>query len=235
MGDHGKLGHGNVEDQLSLCPIHSLRGVVISEVAAGTHHTLTLSNAGTVYSFGRGENGRLGHGDECDLYCPRAIDALAGERIHAVAAGAHQSLALSEKGVLFSFGFGFAGRLGHGDETDCPTPRAIQAFARVRIQAIAAGDYHSVVLSDEGLVYSFGRGEHGVLGHGDSANQLLPRVVERLRGRHVGVIGAGCKDTFAGFAEKGAPSFRWGGKVPISSASCLPTTIPLLALKCHSS
>ena len=38
--------------------------VTISDIAVGYEHILALSSDGDIYSWGRGKNGRLGHGDQ---------------------------------------------------------------------------------------------------------------------------------------------------------------------------
>ena len=71
------------------------------------------------------------------------------------------------------------------------TPRLVEALQDVRISAVAAGDEHSLVLS-EGKVYSFGSAGHGELGHGNAAAQLtMPCVVAGLQGVRVRMITAG--------------------------------------------
>lgn len=40
--------------------VDSMRGVTVTAVACGAHHTLCLSDEGQIYSWGRGANGRLG-------------------------------------------------------------------------------------------------------------------------------------------------------------------------------
>ena len=61
-------------------------------------------------------------------------------------------------------------------------PRVIEALRGVRVVAVAAGCGHSLVLTDGGTVLSFGQGEDGKLGHGDQEDQLVPKVIEALRG-----------------------------------------------------
>ena len=39
---------------------------------------------------------------------------------------------------------------------------------------------HSLALTVEGALFSFGCGVHGQLGHGDTANQLQPKPVAAL-------------------------------------------------------
>ena len=76
-GGNGRLGHGDMADRLAPRRIEALRGVRIAAVSAGSAHSLALTDAGEVYSFGAGANGRLGHGrDRADQHSPRRIEAL---------------------------------------------------------------------------------------------------------------------------------------------------------------
>lgn len=47
-----------------------------------------------------------------------------------------------------------------------------------RIVQIAAGSEHSATVTDDGQVCTWGWGEHGQLGLGDTSDQSLPRVVD---------------------------------------------------------
>ena len=49
-----------------------------AQLAAGSHHSLLLTQRGDVISFGKGTTGALGHGDRSDVTEPKPIMALAG-------------------------------------------------------------------------------------------------------------------------------------------------------------
>ena len=54
-----------------------------------------------------------------------------------------------------------------------------KAFAGQRVVAVSAGFTHSIALTADGAVFTWGKGERGCLGHGeDLSNQLLPKKVE---------------------------------------------------------
>ena len=58
----------------------------------------------------------------------------------------------------------------------------IEALRGVRVVAIAAGGSHSMVLTDEGKVFSFGMGRiYGQLGHGDRKDRLVPKAIAGLQ------------------------------------------------------
>lgn len=71
------------------------------QVSAGSAHTLVLSQDGrTVWSFGSGDNGKLGHGDTNRVYKPKVIESLSGNYIRKVVAGSQFSLALTSTGSV---------------------------------------------------------------------------------------------------------------------------------------
>lgn len=47
------------------------------EVSAGMHHSAALSASGVLFTWGRGSDGRLGHGGISHEYKPRAVKACA--------------------------------------------------------------------------------------------------------------------------------------------------------------
>ncbi len=60
----------------------------------------------SVYSFGQGAFGQLGHGEEDDQTKPKLINELraASTKIKMLACGARHSAALSDNGVLYTWG-----------------------------------------------------------------------------------------------------------------------------------
>ena len=56
---------------------------------------------------------------------------------------------------------------------------------------IACGCYHSVILSDNYEVFTFGRGNHGQLGHGNIFESHLPKQVAGLKNKKAIKIAAG--------------------------------------------
>ena len=198
-GDQGVLGHGNEKDQLlpKLITLESwnMMGTRIHAVSAGGSHSLLICESGGVYSFGYGENGQLGHGDTNNQLVPTRIApaALNGERARAVSAGPAASFVLTDSGSAYSFGHGYAGRLGHGNERNLCTPKQIAAFIGRRVTSISSGGAHSLALTDDGHVYAFGEGGDGRLGVADKRRiQLLaPRRIPLFLGETVVDVSAG--------------------------------------------
>ena len=59
------------------------------------------------------------------------------------------------------------------------SPESPEAFAGQRVVAVSAGGSHSLAITADAAVFTWGQGEYGGLGHGeDLSNQLLPKKVE---------------------------------------------------------
>ena len=207
----GLLGHGDGVTQFNT-PIRlpsPLGGERAVSMAAGGLHSLTLTADGAVWSWGNGASGKLGHGDGQNQWQPKKIDALTGQRVIAVSAGTLHSLALTADGAVWSWGNGGPGQLGHGDTQNQLLPKKIEAFADQRVLAVSAGMSHSLAVTADGVVWSWGWGYFGRLGHGDLQNQLLPKKVEAFAGQRVIAMSAGAYHSLALTADGAV--WSWGG------------------------
>jgi len=146
-----------------------------STIAAGREHTLILSENGDVYGFGRGQKGQNGFQSEYyNIESPTLINSL--PKIISIAAAGNHSLALSEDGYVYSFGSGYNGAIGLGDEEDSFTATKIEELSN--IVSISTALNHSLALDINGSVYSFG----GLaLGHGEKEEKYFsPKKIESL-------------------------------------------------------
>ena len=64
----------------------------------------------------------------------------------------------------------------------CDRPRIIEPLRGKEIVDVACGGAHSAVITAAGELYVWGKGRYGRLGHGDSDDQLKPKLVEALMG-----------------------------------------------------
>ena len=80
-------------------------GVSIEHASIGPSHALLVASDGSVYSFGAGAGGALGHGeDEEDKPTATKLDALTGVRIVTATAGWMHSLVAADDGAVYEFG-----------------------------------------------------------------------------------------------------------------------------------
>ncbi|XP_045892497.1 probable E3 ubiquitin-protein ligase HERC4 [Micropterus dolomieu] len=96
-GTYGQLGHNSFSDELRPRLVAELWGAKVTKIACGRHHTLVLTNSKRVYSFGCGEQGQLGHGEESHSSVPLPVqlqqDTTNGPIIRNIYAGGNCSFA----------------------------------------------------------------------------------------------------------------------------------------------
>ena len=79
-------------------------------MSCGEHHTVCVTDDGSVYSWGRGKLGALGHGSTEDLTMPKRIEVLSNAvKVHC---GTDYTIVMDNKGKLYSFGDNSYGQLG---------------------------------------------------------------------------------------------------------------------------
>ena len=104
-------------------------------------------------------------------------------RVKQAACGKKHTLLLMEGGFIMSFGVGFFGQLGHGDDYCHSTPKLIEALNPKQIGAeaclVSAGGNHSAVLFENGHLFMFGLNKNsqcGISARCDSV--LIPSLLE---------------------------------------------------------
>lgn len=151
-------------------------------------HVINKTAQGRLLVWGDGPNGELGLGRSLmSLSHPTVINSLRGVCITQIAVGASHVLAITGDGILYSWGEGKGGRLGHKDFNSRNSPEKVVFFESFYVEQVAAGDAHSAVLTTnrKGLprteqikrAVTFGRGAHGRLGNGKNRNVCTPVVV----------------------------------------------------------
>jgi len=116
------------------------------QVVAGKNYALFPRADGTVYFWGSSGS----------VYTYGAAMRVSGiEDIVAIAAGAYHSLALKADGTVWAWGANDRGQLGNGTYSDrCDVPAQVAGLSGVR--AIAAGEYHSLAVKNDGTVWGWG-------------------------------------------------------------------------------
>ena len=77
-GASGQLGHGDAQNQLLPKKIEAFAGQRVVAVSAAERHSLALTAADALWSWGGGLYGKLGHGDQQNQLLPKKIEAFPG-------------------------------------------------------------------------------------------------------------------------------------------------------------
>uniref|UniRef100_A0A8C2ZJW9 Inhibitor of Bruton tyrosine kinase n=1 Tax=Cyclopterus lumpus TaxID=8103 RepID=A0A8C2ZJW9_CYCLU len=161
-----------------------------------THVVFKNTDPTEVYTWGNNTNFSLGHGNQESRHHPELVDVFArtGVYIKQVVLCKFHSVFLSQKGRVFTCGHGLGGRLGHGDEQTYLVPRMVEGLMSHHCSQVAAAKDHTVVLTEEGYVYTFGLNTFHQLGLAPPpASAHVPKQVfsKTLKGRTVIGVAAG--------------------------------------------
>ncbi|XP_053109609.1 E3 ISG15--protein ligase HERC5-like [Hemicordylus capensis] len=197
----GKLSEHSMEsrrDKSKPRLLKELGGRRIIQIACGDHHSMALSKGGELFTWGQNGHGQLGVGrNMSSIQEPQQVRVLEGIPLAKIAAGAAHSMALSLSGTVCSWGKNAYGQLGLGDTIDRDSPTYVTALEHKKTVFISCGGEHTVVLSKDGLVCTFGAGSCGQLGHNSTRNELFPRLVAELFGARVSQVACGRWHTLA--------------------------------------
>lgn len=152
-----------------------------------------------------------------DMYMPvTLLDHFTRLKVKTVACGDSFSLALTERGEVYSWGIGQNGSLGLGDTVlESAKPKKVEfmyprmtvfmdnrpsMINRVNIIAVECGQSHCLALTDTGSIFSWGCGLNGRLGHGDEIGSSFPEQIRAIS--HLNVVTIACGDAHSACITK---------------------------------
>jgi len=150
-------------------PLTNLTGITGPTISAGGDTGFAILPDGTLWAWGGNIDGQLGDGSYIDRSNPvRILD-----NIVTISAGGDHSMAIDGSGDLWTWGLNSHGQLGDGSATDRNTPMFIPVLEDAEVTAVAAGENHSLVLTNHCL-FSWGANSFGQLGDGSFADSRAP-------------------------------------------------------------
>ncbi|XP_022841811.1 ultraviolet-B receptor UVR8-like [Olea europaea var. sylvestris] len=179
-GRYGNLGLGDRIDRLIPEKVSSVEHEKIILVACGWRHTISVSSSGSVYTYGWSKYGQLGHGDFEDHLIPHKLEALHEHCICQISGGWRHTMALTTDGELYGWGWNKFGQLGVGDNSDHCSPIPVKFPDDQKVVHVSCGWRHTLAVTDRHNVFSWGRGTNGQLGHGDSLDRNVPKIIDAL-------------------------------------------------------
>ncbi|XP_055628778.1 serine/threonine-protein kinase Nek8 [Toxorhynchites rutilus septentrionalis] len=149
----------------------------IRQIATSGAHFVAVMYDGSVYSWGEGDTGQLGHNAlETWRHYPTRIDTIRKYTVVGAATGTDFTIFWTDLGVVLSCGDNSHGCLGHGNTVSLLVPKIIDELNNIKIVQVACGTHHVAALSDEGDLYTWGSSAKGALGLG---KQMLTSSVPR--------------------------------------------------------
>uniref|UniRef100_F6QRU7 X-linked retinitis pigmentosa GTPase regulator n=1 Tax=Ornithorhynchus anatinus TaxID=9258 RepID=F6QRU7_ORNAN len=193
-GDNSEGQIGLASESNVCVPCRVVIGKPVSWVSCGYYHSALVTTDGELYTFGEPENGKLGLSSEQlkNHRIPQLVPGISG-KVNQVACGGGHTVALTEEDV-YTFGLGEFGQLGLGTcifETS--VPKVVEHLRKQKIHYVACGENHTALISDTGLMYTFGDGRHGKLGLGEEnfTNQFIPTLCSNFLRFSVHLVACG--------------------------------------------
>jgi alpha-tubulin suppressor-like RCC1 family protein len=186
LGTSGQLGDGTVIARSS--PVTVVGGITNwSQISAGGLHSLGITEEGILYAWGSNIGtssqaaGQLGDGTVIARSSP--VTVVGGiTNWSAISAGAGFSLGVTETGIAYAWGYNsatfgsFRGMLG--DDTTINRSSPVTVVGGItNWNAVSAGSFHSLGLTDTGVLYAWGVGTDGQLGDGTVIARSSPVTV----------------------------------------------------------
>ena len=160
----------------------------IVQIAAGDSISAGLTSEGLVYTWGtfRDSKGVIGFDSKSVMQeMPTLMESLKNEKIVEIAAGANHMIAITKDSRLFTWGCGEQGQLGRRilerHKTNALAPSNITPGKRRKqnqLEKVACGSYHSLAISSEKELYSWGLNNYGQLGQDSTEETNRPVLAE---------------------------------------------------------
>jgi len=174
--EYGILGIGRNSEKTYKPELNQYLNDII-DICCGYLHSLALTIDGEVYAWGYNKDGQIGNGKNSEYesqLMPYHVKGFDGQKVKAISCGSWHSMALTDRGNVFSWGYNNFGQLGIGSVESCNSPKLITL--KMTIQKISCGRSHSLLLSSDEEIHVFGSNNRKQLGtEVENKKQLTPK------------------------------------------------------------
>ena len=193
-----------------------------------------------IYAWGDDEMGQLGVGgtknqdsDDPNLRHVCTIPKICSFNIKilSISCGFNHSALLSYSGYLYTMGSNEYGKLGVGVDKSYKKniPCLVYDLQDYFITNISCGWYHTAAVSEEGKLFTWGRGKLGVLGLGNEESYPVPQEVTYFTETNTKVSSVSCGMCHMGVIANSSKMYLWGcnqygqlGNESVDKCSYLP-------------
>jgi alpha-tubulin suppressor-like RCC1 family protein len=203
----GQLGIGNRTNQSRPVEVKSLYGKEVIGIAAGDKHSMAFAPR-DLYSWGWNGCRQLGFDSDGDVTTPRMLEDFQNMlNPLSVSCGVGHSALIgeltgSQERVFYTWGLNNHGQLGLNSKNrihEFPSMVPTISASGSNVEEVSCGAFHTICRTEDGQIYSCGKGSTGQLGHGD-AKENVPNFDDQKAFRNI-----------SGLTEKVAKYISAGG------------------------
>ncbi|CAG2100698.1 unnamed protein product [Medioppia subpectinata] len=168
-----------------ICFKYAAKGVI--KVVGGESHVCALTSVGEVYVWGDNMDSQLGTGNTTSSPIPLKMSFnLNNEKIVDIECGLRHTLALTDAGHVYAWGYNGHGQLGNGNFRNQSTHiKVIGVLEKYHVTSIVCGGYHSLAVTDTGSVFGWGYGGQGQLGMSNTTYKSEPVQIKYFKDMRV--------------------------------------------------
>lgn len=192
----------------------------VIKIGVGQWHSCAVNEAGELYTWGVGFQGRLGHGTKDACSFPTRVVGLEGHRVVDVGCGSFHTVCITDNGTVFCWGDNANGQCGSSTLPEAvPWPHCVSSLGVVgggAARSLSCGRQHTAVVvngphpwcdkyccqlrhdgkpqADHGQVYVFG--ESKGMGLGTMQKVCTARLVGGMENCNVGRVVSGLHHMF---------------------------------------
>ncbi|XP_067438721.1 RCC1 and BTB domain-containing protein 1 isoform X1 [Thunnus thynnus] len=241
------LGTGDNLSTIVPKKLDFLRGKKVVSLSYGSGpHVVLATEDGQIFAWGHNGYSQLGNGTTNQGLSPVLVTAiLQNKKVKEVSCGSHHSMALTQDGEVYAWGYNNCGQIGSGSTANQPYPRKVTSCLQGKnAVGITCGQTSSMAVVDNGEVYGWGYNGNGQLGIGNNGNQLTPCRLSALQGLCIHQVVSGYGHCLA-LTDEGL-LYAWGantyGQLGTGNKSNSLTPVQIMADKerivevaaCHS-
>ncbi|XP_014250769.1 protein RCC2 homolog [Cimex lectularius] len=250
--EKGQLGTGDTDTRFQPYFLEAMKDINVVNASCGRNHTLLLTDRGTVYAMGDNKMGQCGVGNKNPTIMIPTRVRYKGPPIVKVVCGADFSLILDLKGNIHTFGDPEYGQLGHNNNGEYliaankmiripeKVPKRVTLFIEKQkdhvtpievsdIIDVACGTNHTVVLDSKRRLFSWGFGGYGRLGHAETKDEYIPRLVKFFETQGKGVKAVYCGSQFSVAVSEHKMCYLFGKTKNTGDVNMYPKPIQDLA------
>ncbi len=195
----------SIVKQLTLLrELSNLREIV--ETRCGNIHSFFIGeNFDSVYATGYNTHGECGVDSQLkNIYGFKKMEHIGGSKLKIVAPGAYHTVFVTRNNCVYTSGYCAFGSLGQGSHgTLSNTPVLVDnelLQGKERVRDAESGQWHSIVILEDGRAYSWGYNHHGQCGiNSTTPNNVLSPVLVTGVPHHERIVSARCGNCFTIF------------------------------------
>jgi alpha-tubulin suppressor-like RCC1 family protein len=189
--DDGELGNGTTTSSTVPVSVSLPTGTTVNAVVTHGYHTVALTSAGQLLTWGYNYFGQLGNGTTTNSAVPISVPLPTGTTVTNAATGHYHTMVLTSAGQVLTWGDNESGQLGNGTNDNSSVPVSVSLPSGTTVTDVAGGGLHSLARTSAGQVLTWGMGAYGESGDGNNTSSTVPIFPGLPSGTTITAVGGG--------------------------------------------